>query len=286
MEQCQDTSLMHSSLQLNMDDQMNHSSMNHSSISHQSAQLTTSIVPIQGTQNANELATALQHIPQDDHMNALSSVSQIESLEDSIVFAEDPCDTPSQDSLQPNPELTCEICHKSYDSKRFLNYHYTSTHKQQKKNIKCGYLLVTNCTEKFRTRKEYEEHLQSFHKCVLNQHSISFSNVNQFEEWKEKMETSTSSLFIYVRGGSKSKDSVRTFKCSYTGDIPSEQPEKKKARKRKTEGPTFQPMGAECPSYIKAVISQTGVEVTYISTHVGHDVDSYIRTPSSEARKR
>ncbi|KAH9398807.1 hypothetical protein TYRP_018620 [Tyrophagus putrescentiae] len=46
-------------------------------------------------------------------------------------------------------------------------------------------------------------------------------------------------------------------------------------------------MGAECPAHIKAVTDRDGkVEVTYVATHIGHNVDSIPRSTHQMAKKR
>lgn len=186
-----------------------------------------------------------------------------------------------------NPELTCDICQKTYTSKRFLNYHYTSTHKQQKKNIKCAYsLLNSECDEKFRTRKEYEEHLQTTHKVSLIHQTMIFTNFAEFESWKGRMEGLTNSFYVLNRGSSKNKNgsTCRGYRCHRSGDRFGSTSGKKSKRKADSV-PTI---GAECPAYIKAIIHEDKVEVTFVSTHVGHtlDIPAVSRSSLQEAKKK
>lgn len=183
----------------------------------------------------------------------------------------------------PDPELTCKICHITYESKKFLNYHYTSTHKEQKKNIKCAYMLQNGCNEMFRTRKDYEEHLVTDHNCLLDVKNYTFGDAAHFDQWKQQMEESTTSQFILKRGCNRYKNGLllRSYRCSRSGE--KTRPTGKRPRKICDKSI----MGAECPAHIKAVTDRDGkVEVTYVATHIGHNVDSIPRSTHQMAKKR
>src|SRR5699024_9099349 len=123
------------------------------------------------------------------------------------------------------------------------------------------------------------------HKCGLSQETLQFNDITEFELWKHKMEETTNSHFVLNRGGNKYKNgqTVRGYKCSRSGDKPRAATGKKSKKQQPEKN---RPMGAECPAYIRAVIGENKVDVTFISTHIGHTVEPFSHSLHREAKKR
>lgn len=289
--------LNHTSVDQNCLPSINHSQMDHAQLLDPSVECTTNESPNRMVDHLNETDIHMTQINLPEmEMSASMGPIKIESnipiklgttretrRSAALAASNKQKESQSGEPSTPDPDLTCDICQKTYESKKFLNYHYTYTHKTQKKNIKCAFTLQNECQEVFRIRKDYEEHLQNDHNCVLDIKTLTFEDVAEFDHWKQQMEESTASQFLINRASSRHKKGMllRAYKCSRSGE------KIRTAGKRQRKNSEKGPMGAECPARIKIVKCGDGkVECTFISTHLGHNIDSIPRNTHQIAKKQ
>lgn len=160
--------------------------------------------------------------------------------------------------------LKCDHCDSLFINKSTLNRHLRNRHQLQFGNLENK--LCPICSKRG-NKRDIINHFKSDHGISLNVTYKLFQDLNDFYEWKKKVEEETVSSFVKVRQSQVLKDGSRVlyFHCHRDGIfIPSG------SKKRNIKILGSNKINAFCPSQISVRVDSSCVSVKFIETHVGH----------------
>lgn len=167
-------------------------------------------------------------------------------------------------SYQTCTLLRCRVCKKVFSQSTNRKYHEKEVHGLDVKfdlKLKCPV-----CFTVFPTRKKIMHHFSKSHSYVsLESTQLTFESLKKFNEWKAVMEQETKSEYVLDQIYQKSVCAFRRFNCHL-----STQGEKK----------------LFCPANVLLKLNpkeKSSVDVTYVSTHVGHSGENYQVRDKSES---
>ena len=170
---------------------------------------------------------------------------------------------------------TCEICDKSFTLNKNLRAHLKKIHQVDVNLFAPKTLCNTNtveciiCKEKV-IKDSLEEHF-SIHNINLVCEEHNFSNITEFEIWKNVIEEKDRCQFLKYSGTKRNKDNSAYFvlHCSRSGFYKCEG---KGLREIKTQG--TKKLGGTCPAEMRIKqLTNGNVNVKFTKTHVGHDCE-------------
>ncbi|CAG9817796.1 unnamed protein product [Phaedon cochleariae] len=169
--------------------------------------------------------------------------------------------------------LHCYHCNQQFQRKYLLVVHLKAVHGipsrcgKNKKRIKCA---VSPCEETFTTYRKHRNHLEYCHSFTSNEEKLHFENLQKFKEWKVKMEEQQKSRFVQDTSAKVlgKKNIKRLYYICHRTDFL--KPLKNSKRHLKNSGSNK--IGRTCPAMIVASV-QDSVEVSFFSTHVGHECE-------------
>lgn len=135
----------------------------------------------------------------------------------------------------------------------------------------------------FPGRREIMFHLQDRHSISLVEQTIEFSSIEEFNDWKEKLEEKSVCNYIKVRTSNSKNGTLLELACARSGYYKKNE-DSSKSRKRLWHKKTKKINGF-CPSRIMLTRKSDDnlFNVAYIETHLGHDKSeqdlAYIRLP-------
>lgn len=124
------------------------------------------------------------------------------------------------------------------------------------------------CSENFSTKMNIIDHFQTEHKIKIEKIQFIVKTLDEFEAWKKNLEKVEKCDYIH-ESGKKSRENSQ-WQCHRSGYFtPVKKPKRRLAKKGSKKIDGF------CPSSIHLIKNSTTgfYEVTFISTHVGHDND-------------
>lgn len=172
-------------------------------------------------------------------------------------------------NVNNNYNHQCYICDKIFSANSNLNRHLRKIHKENVQspynNVKCAL-----CESVFPSSCIYNDHLVNHHQVKIEIENLTFENGDMFSEWKHGIENETTSQFIKSRGEKRTKNVNKTYySCNRSGYYVSKartQKALKKQGSRKING--------RCPaSMIVTINPDSGYDVRFVKTHVGHDFE-------------
>ncbi|XP_047112053.1 uncharacterized protein LOC124788816 [Schistocerca piceifrons] len=170
------------------------------------------------------------------------------------------------------------ICDKDFTCKSSLKRHQQNIHGQpQQQGFKC-----TMCAFETDSKKCWIDHFQSAHGLCVKPEALEFSSEEEFLKWKEEMECATHSKFI-KSCGTKFYDEGPTcyYVCHRSGQFTS-----KGDGRRHLKLTGSNKINGKCPAEIKVQYKEGKCHVTFVSTHVGHDLDlSHLNLTEKEQMK-
>ncbi|XP_065206488.1 uncharacterized protein LOC135835914 [Planococcus citri] len=166
--------------------------------------------------------------------------------------------------------FACEICDRQFFYKNSVNRHFRREHinKESRRRLKC-----TECEHECRFYQDLRTHIYVEHGIVCKVERQMFSDLDEFNAWKRKLEETTH--FMYVKHSS-SKISATTnerktyYVCHRTGTFQSGSCGKRKLKRQGSNK-----INASCPSTMEVVESLNDGTVNLVlwKTHVGHDAE-------------
>ncbi|GBM96376.1 D-ribitol-5-phosphate cytidylyltransferase [Araneus ventricosus] len=180
--------------------------------------------------------------------------------------------------------VQCSLCSKTYIMKKNLYQHMRKVHNvspQLKGNIMCP----LNCEESFRSHKDFRNHLEVFHKYILENEIQEFSNFEMFEMWKKSFEETSG--YKYVCHSSektlKTGEGKTYFFCHRSGVSKGDGTSLKSPRRC-----VSLKIGKTCPSAMEVSRSLANgtVRVDFLKTHIGHTADPEFATPCKKSKTK
>lgn len=195
-------------------------------------------------------------------------------------------------------QFNCEVCKKAFRCKFNLKKHTQRFHSGSgnffkcekcskifkteisfKSHVSCENGLRKECKKKFKkcsicdfkgSKKDVLNHFKCSHEIHFSYQHHAFQNENEFQEWKDSVETNGNQTFL-IKVNKKRKDGSirRVFKCHRDGNFIS-----KSSNKRKLKMLGSNKINGYCPAQM-VVISEVGdnISVRFQETHVGHILD-------------
>ncbi|XP_060855498.1 uncharacterized protein LOC132933200 [Metopolophium dirhodum] len=170
--------------------------------------------------------------------------------------------------MSSSSSLMCNICKKVFGYQRNLVAHRKKCgsgiveENIIKKSIKCP---DNKCGQLFSGYALLRKHVEEYHKIVLTKEHIYFKTLNDFKEWKQKVEKENVCSYI-TKSTASIKNGKRTYyNCHRSGYFSS----KSRGIKRiKSQGSNK--IGSTCTSSMVVTEDANGINVDYSSTHFGH----------------
>ncbi|XP_049763836.1 uncharacterized protein LOC126092337 [Schistocerca cancellata] len=170
---------------------------------------------------------------------------------------------------------TCNICHRNFWNVAARDRHFR-TH-----NTSFGKVSCTECNDfKCRFMRDLRSHLECQHGIKIEREEMEFDSMEQFLQWKEKMEGEKRVSFIKQRGGTlNTQKSKIYYLCHRSGNF------KTVGLGQRLAGPSVK-IGRTCPASLIATKMPSGkVSVQFYATHTGHSfsMGSLHLTPADRA---
>ncbi|CAI6377580.1 unnamed protein product [Macrosiphum euphorbiae] len=170
--------------------------------------------------------------------------------------------------MSSSSSLMCNICKKVFGYHRNLVAHRKKCgsgiveENINKKSIKCP---DNKCGQLFSGYALLRKHVEEYHKIVLTKEHIYFKTLNDFKEWKQKVEKENVCSYV-TKSTANIKNAKRTYyHCHRSGYFSS----KSRGIKRiKSQGSNK--IGSTCTSSMVVTEDANGINVDYSSTHFGH----------------
>uniref|UniRef100_T1J170 C2H2-type domain-containing protein n=1 Tax=Strigamia maritima TaxID=126957 RepID=T1J170_STRMM len=169
---------------------------------------------------------------------------------------------------------SCYICEKTFARSSSMYRHIRNFHKENMKFPTSKSIVCPLCSDKekgefsFTNYKKLHSHMKSQHNLKLNIQKHVFQTVEEFQEWKVKIEQETKSQYVKQNGTKKcgNFETLRYY-CNRSGFY---KPTGHQKRQLKKQGSNK--INCCCPSMIKAIINSktNATEVEYVVNHVGH----------------
>ncbi|XP_076253249.1 uncharacterized protein LOC143191761 isoform X2 [Rhynchophorus ferrugineus] len=165
--------------------------------------------------------------------------------------------------------LSCESCKRTYINVSSMNRHLRTFHPEKIEPVKISVVRnIMRCAlcEHTTSKSQLIDHMQSLHNMKIEQETLKFDSLENFEIWKGNIERTTNASFVKHRGTYIGKKCNTTkFECHRSGIFKS---------RSKGEGHNKHHQSVKIDSYCPASIklTQNGIkyEVEFIKTHVGH----------------
>ncbi|XP_067141808.1 zinc finger protein 800-like [Centruroides vittatus] len=169
----------------------------------------------------------------------------------------------------------CSSCDKTFASKSTLRRHVENIHRVNGMKIKREYKRrlicpVENCSQKFYHNHLLREHLTNVHNIELLLKEIKFNSKNEFESWKRKTESRSSSSYVLHTSMNTLSDGTQKkfYNCHRSHHY---RKFGQNIRSLKSSGSNK--IGTACPSRIEVLENQNSIAVKFWKTHVGHSID-------------
>lgn len=192
---------------------------------------------------------------------------------------------------------SCSICTRNFSYKKNFNHHMKTCHgefrckeecderNEESNEINTTHNEVTTCGDSKRIRRkstkcpmcDYSvarkeqliEHFKTSHNVQIVRQQIEFFSQQQFDEWKCETECNNNSKFVVEKIEKLKGKTVIYYACHRSGNY---RPEGKGLRRLKTQGSCK--INAYCPASIKKTEhSAEKIDVSYIETHIGHELE-------------
>lgn len=166
-------------------------------------------------------------------------------------------------------EFMCDQCGRTFQKKYNLQKHIEVGVHYVAETVRCA---AEECNFRSQNRKGMCSHYENYHGIALNETTIYFNNFAEFLDWKTAYENRTRARFVKMSSSRKRKNGIVkcTYLCHRDGNFI---PKGKNIRLMKGKGSNK--INAHCPAKMEVDISEKLVTVTYIDTHVGHDLDIF-----------
>lgn len=164
--------------------------------------------------------------------------------------------------------FTCH-CGKNFSRKNLFTFHLKShsagenevSHTQLQKCPLCHF----SCS----LEKNFFIHFKNIHDIDLMQENLEFDHFEEFENWKNNIESKTSSRFTTLRSKSLSSGKYIKYACNRSGYYT---PVQNRTRSLKTQGTNK--INGICPAVMILQVSESGkCTCKFIKTHIGHNSD-------------
>ncbi|XP_065205568.1 uncharacterized protein LOC135835309 isoform X1 [Planococcus citri] len=160
----------------------------------------------------------------------------------------------------------CPDCRVVYSSQRSFTKHFKICNKNQiKTNLPC---LKHGCISKFKTYSSLLKHLNRDHLVENDIISLSFSNISEFNNWKDDEQVDTY-MYAINRSAKFHKNKKYIYYACQFDAARFYTPFKCKTSRRKKVG--YVPH-AFCPSRMFVHVTKDNVQVRYVKTHHNHKV--------------
>uniref|UniRef100_A0A1Y1KRC1 C2H2-type domain-containing protein n=2 Tax=Photinus pyralis TaxID=7054 RepID=A0A1Y1KRC1_PHOPY len=175
----------------------------------------------------------------------------------------------------------CPVCGTTFNKQCNLSRHARNVHNsslgERKKTLACPL-----CSDLCVTYHDLDQHIQSTHSIKIVEEQLIFNGPQEFQEWKDKIESETLANYRVMSSCVKKKKSLRITKyiCHRSGKI-SKYKEDPRQRAPKVKGSNK--INSNCPARIIYTEKKGKVKVSFFGTHVGHaqDIDR-LRIPNPE----
>lgn len=166
-------------------------------------------------------------------------------------------------------EFMCDQCGRTFQKKYNLQKHIEVGVHYVAETVRCA---AEECNFRAQNRKGMCSHYENYHGIFLNETTIYFNNTEEFFDWKTAYENRTRARFVKMSSSRKRKNGIVkcTYLCHRDGNFI---PKGKNIRLMKGKGSNK--INAHCPAKMEVDISEKLVTVSYIDTHVGHDLDIF-----------
>lgn len=166
-------------------------------------------------------------------------------------------------------EFMCDQCGRTFQKKYNLQKHIEVGVHYVAETVRCA---AEECNFRAQNRKGMCSHYENYHGIFLNETTIYFNNTEEFFDWKTQYENRTRARFVKMSSSRKRKNGIVkcTYLCHRDGNFI---PKGKNIRLMKGKGSNK--INAHCPAKMEVDISEKLVTVSYIDTHVGHDLDIF-----------
>lgn len=166
-------------------------------------------------------------------------------------------------------EFMCDQCGRTFQKKYNLQKHIEVGVHYVAETVRCA---AEECNFRAQNRKGMCSHYENYHGIFLNETTIYFNNTEEFFDWKTTYENRTRARFVKMSSSRRRKNGIVkcTYLCHRDGNFI---PKGKNIRLMKGKGSNK--INAHCPAKMEVDISEKLVTVTYIDTHVGHDLDIF-----------
>ncbi|XP_044747120.1 uncharacterized protein LOC123310233 isoform X5 [Coccinella septempunctata] len=168
-----------------------------------------------------------------------------------------------------NDKLICQICKKKYSSVSAKYRHLRDVHNEQPIAKQTVHIKCPICPQEEKVALESHDmlinHLQQIHSLSIKTSLFTFKNEEEFETWRALDNRNVD--YVKRRDRKISDGQVVYYECNrsnfsgYTSQC--------SKRSMKTGGSIK--ISGFCPSRIRVKICNTGVDVKFVETHVGHD---------------
>uniref|UniRef100_A0A1B6KQD4 C2H2-type domain-containing protein n=1 Tax=Graphocephala atropunctata TaxID=36148 RepID=A0A1B6KQD4_9HEMI len=167
--------------------------------------------------------------------------------------------------MEKSNEFMCDQCGRTFQKKYNLLKHLESGIHDFSESVKCAL-----CEFRAQNRKIMGEHYQHFHGISLKESNAYFKTADEFYLWKIEFESQTKSRFVKMSSSRKRKNGFirSTFFCHRDGNFI---PKGRNLRHLKVKGSNK--INAHCPAKMDVDIGERIVIVSYITTHLGHEMD-------------
>uniref|UniRef100_A0A1B6IXK7 C2H2-type domain-containing protein n=1 Tax=Homalodisca liturata TaxID=320908 RepID=A0A1B6IXK7_9HEMI len=167
--------------------------------------------------------------------------------------------------MEKTNEFMCDQCGRTFQKKYNLIKHLESGIHDVSETVKCAL-----CEFRAQNRKIMGEHYQHFHGISLKESNAYFKTADEFYLWKNEFESRTKSRFVKMSSSRKRKNGFirSTYFCHRDGNFI---PKGRNLRHLKVKGSNK--INAHCPAKMDVDIGERIVIVSYVTTHLGHELD-------------
>lgn len=164
-------------------------------------------------------------------------------------------------------EYMCDQCGRTFQKKYNLQKHIAVGVHYIAETVRCA---AEECKFRAQNRKGMCSHYENYHGICLNETTVYFNSKEEFFDWKTEYENKTRARFVKMSSSRRRKNGIIkcTYLCHRDGNFI---PKGKNIRHMKGKGSNK--INAHCPAKMEVDISEKLVTVSYIDTHVGHDLD-------------
>ena len=132
---------------------------------------------------------------------------------------------------------------------------------------------------RFQTTLQLVSHLSATHHMKMDTRTLSFSNMNEFLQWKEKEERATNSSYVKHSSSKLYGENEHSYYyCNRTGSYTG-----KGEGKRQLKSQGSSKINSHCTAHMKAVYNRNShkVSVEHCATHHSHNIQlGHLRMPN------